>query len=208
MPVSSWVTAGASSSEAWTSSSAGRAPGGSRLTTAARRPRREGMPGLRMTGDHQPSGAGPGFAQHGQDGDGGIEAGDRDRVGGRAQRRGDRVLGTVLHGQRLGERAEHPAEPAVGGQQVCRRRRRPAPERLPQRLGPGPEGGVMPGCLALGGPQLGDQAGGRGQGSGRCLVGCRQLGAAFVVPGDQLLVPGRAPAGPARPGCGPPPRTR
>ena len=45
----------------------------------------------------------------------------------------------------------------------------------------------MPGCLALGGPQLGDPAGGRGQGSGRFLVGCRQLGAAFVVPGDQLL---------------------
>ena len=96
----------------------GPGPRRQRLTTAAGRPRREGMPGLRVTGDHQPSGADPGFAQHGQNRDGGIQVGDRDRVGGRAQRRGDRDLGTVRHGQRLGERADDPAEPAVGGEQI------------------------------------------------------------------------------------------
>ena len=66
------------------------------------------MPPARHGGDNQPGRAVTGLPQGGQDGRGRVQVGHGDRVGRGPERGGNRRLRTLLHRERLGERAMTP----------------------------------------------------------------------------------------------------
>ena len=165
-----------------------------RRTRAARiHPRRAG-PGCLQPGcirrDDQAGAPGVLALERLQDDHRSLEAGHGHGVGRAAQRRGDRLLGSVLDGHQGSDRAEHPAERAGVGEQGpgCILAAAQRVQALAQGVPAGPQGRPLGAGFPLSCAQPADPLS-RGRECGAAaLVLCGQPAPVVVPPGRDLLL--------------------